>query len=204
METERGDAIDILAFMVDQSLSYGQLDTGSHALLCNECQDKRRAADSSTQYCCSNCFEKVKRIAESVKEIIGNESSSSEHDDVSDIDRQMRSDVIDALIRSHEFALEVKRSSLSARTWLNSIGCSTVESVDKYKIDSNQALDDVASRARLRSAELSIATKEGEIIRLNEELTKCRAEIGRLKSSHGAQVCFASVTFSHDLLSIIA
>ena len=203
METERGDAIDILAFMVDQSLSYGQLDIGSHALLCNECQDKRRATDSCTQYCCRNCFEKVKLIAESVQEIIDNESSSSEHD-VSGIDRQMISDVIAALIRSHEFALEVKRSSLSARTWLNSIGCSTVESVDKYKIDCNQALDDVASRARLRSAELSIATKEGEIIRLNEELTKCRAEIGQLKSSHGAQVCFASVTFFHDLLSIIA
>ena len=200
METERGDAIDILAFMVDQSLSYGQLDNGYHALLCNECQDKRRATDSCTQYCCSNCFEKVKRIAESVQEIIGKETSSI---DVSDIDRQMIPDVIDVLIRSHQFALEVKRASLSARTWLNSIGCSTVGSVDKYKIDGNQALDDVASRARLRSAELSIATKEGEIIRLNEELTKCRAEIGQLKSSHGAQVRFDSVTFSHERLSII-
>ena len=200
METERGDAIDILAFIVDQSLSYGQLDNGYHALLCNECQDKRRATDSCTQYCCSNCFEKVKRIAESVQEIIGKETSSI---DVSDIDRQMIPDVIDVLIRSHQFALEVKRASLSARTWLNSIGCSTVGSVDKYKIDGNQALDDVASRARLRSAELSIATKEGEIIRLNEELTKCRAEIGQLKSSHGAQVRFDSVTFSHERLSII-
>ncbi len=183
--------------MVDQSLSVGQVDCGSHVLLCNKCQDSTREVDSSIQYCCSDCLSKVQRIAKAVKEI-GEEPSSVEHD-APDIDQQMRSDVIDALLRSHAFALEVKRSSISARKWLRSIGFLTLESDDSCKIDGNQALGDVALRACLHSSEISVSTKEGEIIRLNEELSKCRTEIGRLKSSLGAQVCYMILyIFSND------
>lgn len=171
--------------MVELSLKAAPFDTGSSVLLCNKCQHDREV-NSSVQNCCSECFAKLKRIAKTENET-GEKSSSSDRD-VLDIDQQMKSDAIDALLRSFEFALEVKRSSLSAKKWLNSIGWIT-EGVDNNNIDDILALDDIPLRARLRSAELSLSNKEGDLVRLNEELSKCRAEIGRLKSSHGAQVC---------------
>ena len=185
--------------MVDKSLSVGPLDCGSHALLCNKCRDTREVDSSIPSSCCSDCLSNVQRIAKLLKEIC-EESSSIEHD-APDINQQMRSDVIDALLRSHVFALEMKRYSLSAKQWLDSIGFSTLESDGSCKIDGNQALGDVALRVCLRSSELSTTTKEGEIIRLNEELSKCRAEIGRLKSSRGAQVCCDSL-YSFQMTSI--
>jgi hypothetical protein len=169
--------------MVEQSLNAGKNESWPRVSFCQKCQENPEI--ESTQHSCSDCFVKVKRIANSIKEI-GEEALSGER--INGFDQQARSDAIDILLRSHEFALEMMRSSLSASNWLQSIGCSTMESVDNFTLDDNHALDDFALRARLRSAEQSVLTKEGEISRLNDELTKCRAEIGRLKSSGGAQV----------------
>ena len=185
--------------MVEQSLRTGLHKSGSRFLLCNKCQEEQDV-QSSDQYSCSDCLEKVKNIANSMKEIV-EESSNGEQS--AEFNQQMRSDAIDALLHSYEFALESKRSSLSAQKWLKSIGWATMESVGNVEFECNQALDGVALRARLRSAELTLSTKEGEIIRLNEELAKCRAEIGRLKSSSGAQVCLIFVYMKSYLLSLV-
>jgi len=49
-------------------------------------------------------------------------------------------------------------------------------------------MDIVALRAMLRSSELKAKEKEDMALRLNEELSKCRAEIGRLKTASRAEV----------------
>lgn len=49
-------------------------------------------------------------------------------------------------------------------------------------------MDIIAMRAMLRSAELKAKEKEDMAIRLNEELSKCRAEIGRLQTASRAEV----------------
>lgn len=49
-------------------------------------------------------------------------------------------------------------------------------------------MDIVALRAMLHSAELKAKEKEDTALRLNEELSKCRAEIGRLKTATRAEV----------------
>lgn len=49
-------------------------------------------------------------------------------------------------------------------------------------------IDIVALRAMLHSAELKAKEKEDAAIRLNEELSKCRAEIGRLKTASRTEV----------------
>ena len=49
-------------------------------------------------------------------------------------------------------------------------------------------MDIVALRAMLHSAELKAKEKEDMALRLNEELSQCRAEIGRLKTASRAEV----------------
>jgi len=73
----------------------------------------------------------------------------------------------------------------------------TRKSVDK--------MDIVALRAMFHSAELKAKEKEEAALRLNEELSKCRAEIGRLKTASRAEVSSylytkdATRTVSHAL-----
>jgi len=135
---------------------------------------------------CNDCLVKMKLIANSMKEISADSSSENEQ---SSNDQVVRSMAIDTLLHSYEFALALKQSSLSANKWLESIGWTkndiTISDNDETEEYTNQSsdLDVVALRARLHSAENTIESKHGEFERLNEELSKCRAEIGRLKSS---------------------
>jgi hypothetical protein len=52
----------------------------------------------------------------------------------------------------------------------------------------------VALRAMLHSAELKAKEKEDMALRLNEELSQCRAEIGRLKTESRAEVSGLLIT----------
>jgi len=188
IETERGDAIELLACMVKQTLNFDEMESKvSHEFLCEIC---RETPDSS----CEDCLEKVKLIANSIKEI----STDSSDDEQSPVfNRQITSDVVDTLLRSYEFALEAKQSSLSANKWLASIGCAENKNIVSDEIDGcNESLNGVATRARLHSAEYTISSKQGEISRLNEELSNCRAEIGRLKSSSRSQPQHHPITMS--------
>lgn len=165
LEMERGDAINLLACMVEHLSNFEH----------KEIEGYYDDLES----------DKLKLIASSIKEISAvmidvNAGPSGEQPIT--VNHQMRSDFIDTLLLSHEFALEAKRSSQSANKWLQSIGCS------KTDITSNQhaVIYDVecfALRARLNVAENSLSCKQEEICRLNEELSSCRSEIGRLKSS---------------------
>ena len=123
----------------------------------------------------------MKFIATSLKDL----HVSEDEQPSSGLSQQMISDVIDALLQSHEFAFQSKRNALSSNKWLESIGCAKNDTGEE-PFDSD--LNVVALKAKLNSAECEMLAKREEISRLNEELANCRAEIGRLKSSR-TQVC---------------
>jgi hypothetical protein len=138
-------------------------------------------------------LDKVKVIADSMKEISAivndTEMSSVVHNtaefngEAFACNHQIRSEIIDTLLRSHEFALEAKRSCQSAKKWLQSIGRTKTEILNSKQSQMNGSSEYDTLRARLSSAEHSLSCKQDEISRLNEELSTCRSEIGRLKSS---------------------
>ena len=161
---ERGDAINLLACMVEHLLSYER----------KECDGSRDGIE----------LDKAKLITDSMKEIsaAANDTNSESNGEQSIAsDHRMRSDVIDTLLRSHEFALEAKRSSQSANKWLQSIGWTKTEIASNQNLIHSPEFD--ALKARLDAAENSASFKQEEISRLNKELSCCRSEIGRLMSS---------------------
>eukprot|EP00977_Amphora_coffeiformis_P005460 scaffold1162_cov170-Amphora_coffeaeformis.AAC.18 len=111
--------------------------------------------------------------------------------------------LLDRLIRSHEYALEMSRASQSAASWLKSIGrgadaeddgkdsakkkdSATVSKPDGTE-KTNDPIDMVTARALVHSSQKELAAKTKQMESLNEELAKCRAEIGRLKTQQQQQ-----------------
>lgn len=182
---ERGDAIDLLVCMVEQALNFDPVENkGSRDVLCEKCQVEYDNRPSSRYNICGDCLEKMKIIVNSTG------ADASETGQSPPFNEQLRTRAVATLLRSHEFVLELKRSSLSANKWLESIGRTKNGNADSDGADGgpNQSLEVVALRARLNSAENTISNKDNELMRLNEELSKCRAEIGRLNLSL-TQVC---------------
>lgn len=115
--------------------------------------------------------------------------------------------VLEQLVRSHEYALEMRRASQSAMSWLKSIDREekpikkknanldpnlstlamagqdgTPQKLSDPTESGDEGMDALTSKAMLHAAQLE-AKEKGELAdRLNEELAKCRAEIGRLQS----------------------
>jgi len=113
-------------------------------------------------------MEKVTHVANSLKDI--NAKSASDDND-EPIDHQTRSNVIDILLRSHEYVMKAKESSLSANEWLKSINDSKDDCINRD--------DDLISR--LQTAESNILSKQ-------EEISRLKMEIGRLESTARSEV----------------
>jgi len=134
-----------------------------------------------------------------------------------------RMKAVDDLLRSHTYALEMKRAAKSASVWLRSIGRSEglcdddVNFVYTPRQPTNEAatfrsqtfanqpevevrdisqsvnnMDMLAFKAMIHSSEQRAKEKDEQVLRLNEELSKCRAEIGRLKSTSRSKEIFTS------------
>ncbi|KAL9186995.1 hypothetical protein ACHAXT_010715 [Thalassiosira profunda] len=173
LEVEREDAIDLLSCLVEQSLDFNPMDECLDAFFCDECQQTPHKEQPFSG--CDGCIEKL--------------STSLKGISVGSSEREMTSDAVDALFRSHEFALEVRRSCVSAKKWLQSIGSAqSYRSGDVQDSERNRRIDAAALRAQLHSVEDVTLSREEEIRRLNEELSKCRAEIGRLNSSQSSKL----------------
>ena len=69
---------------------------------------------------------------------------------------------------------------------------------DQESEQKNAKMESVALKALLRSPELKATEREELAIRLNEELSECRAGIGRLKTAARAEVSVASVPCLHS------
>jgi hypothetical protein len=164
-------------------------------------------------------------LAEAVKMIrmisrdYGNSQSGSTNDGTA---HEARMKAIDELLRSHTYAVEMKRAAKSASAWLKSIGrpgssegSAGVADGDEGRVEpddigqvkdgrevnqsageeqesSTERMDVVSLKAMLHSAQLKAEEKEEQARRLNEELSKCRAEIGRLRSASRAETVFQS------------
>ena len=120
----------------------------------------------------------------------------------------------------------MKRASVSASTWLKSIGrgqgtsnqepSASVEesegdkptklSKDLKTVDTGKT-DDIADKmemltlkATLHSAQIELTETKQQNSRLNEELSKCRAEIGRIKSISRTDVSITILLFFSGVL----
>ena len=109
---------------------------------------------------------------------------------------------LDYLMRSHEYAMEMSRASQSAAAWLKSIGRDTnkkdnsnakdkLGSVDLLTASAgtkkNDPMDLASMKALWRTAQKELEAKSSQMEELNQELAKCRAEIGRLKTQQHQQ-----------------
>ena len=136
---------------------------------------------------------------------------SQEHDDVAR-QHSRRMEILDELFKSHAYAVEMKRAASSASTWLKSIGRGQTGSNYNFlgdddkirggeptttimnaigaknndqKLNSNKTIDKMEMmtlKATLHSTQLALTETKQVNTNLNEELSKCRAEIGRMKS----------------------
>lgn len=120
--------------------------------------------------------------------------------------RQRRAEILQELVKSHAYAIEMKRASSSASTWLKSIGrgqstskhailgededesrtistdTTEVKSSEKNACNMPDKMEMMTLKATLHRAQMELTETKKFNSMLNEELSKCRAEIGRMKS----------------------
>ena len=179
--------------------------------------------------------ETIDAVVEALRKRSGAEFTPTERKDKgmtppSEPDHEMIVHVLDELRRSHIYAHEMKRASLSASAWLRSIGHSASSSEGMYyqvsqgstKTGARQAagereggvehssgdsnndtVDLLTVKAMLHQVQIEAREKEAEAKRLNEELSKCRAEIGRLKSESRSKVHTMKLVILNGILSRI-
>jgi hypothetical protein len=103
--------------------------------------------------------------------------------------------VLDELEASYEYAKEMKQAALSASSWLNSNDASDFEtSVQNSSIPQNVTIDQLKSLNESLQRQLSAQYDVNE--KLNEDLSFCRAEIGRLKSPMNYNAVDVSIHWS--------
>jgi hypothetical protein len=147
---------------------------------------------------------------------------SGEEGDSSRGSHSARMTALDELLRSHAYALEMKRAALSASAWLNSIGrlstdrtgdsstgkdqptSANAHSSSPQEIEAaggqasgegshvmNRSADKMellSMKAQLHTSQMEAKEKTAVAKKLNEELSHCRAEIGRLRSAYRSEV----------------
>jgi hypothetical protein len=157
-------------------------------------------------------------------------------------DRKRRIAVLDELMKSHQYAVEMKRAAVSASTWLKSIGRGQQEvnrssngmnaeiHVDDVLLKENRVafslkqtslgemrqengnlsesgakkVEMLTLKAMLHNAQLQLSETRQANENLNEELSKCRAEIGRLKTmTRNEHVNRSILDDSHDTESSV-
>ena len=132
------------------------------------------------------------------------DNTASSHDEKRNL-CQRKIELLQDLVRSRVYAVEMKRASASASSWLKSIGRgqstrkldilgdndrngkdersrNSTSKLGTNKSNSTNEMEILTMQATLRRSQSELtATKEINTM-LNEELSKCRAEIGRMKS----------------------
>ena len=167
LEIEREDALDILACLVERGITFKQGD---------QAETEKDSSDNQNSSSVSQTVEELKAL------IAADDKESQPH-------RQQLA-ALEELTRSHEYALEMRRASQSAMSWLKSIGrTAREETVPVLKDgeqtageDASEGIDLLTAKARMHAAQMELQEKTEYADRLNEELAQCRAEIGRLRS----------------------
>lgn len=173
LDVEREDALDILSCLVERGVRFKGVD---------------RVLDSipQEQMDVSAAVQVLKKLAR-----------STDCGDTSMRDTCLRA--LDEMVASHEYAHEMRRASLSASSWLRSIGRTSADTPsqnDPPQFDLQQdpagTIDLLTARAMLHSTRMELEEKSKVASRLDAELAKCRAEIGRLRSSNSIGASFNS------------
>ena len=195
IEIEREDALDILSCLVERGISLQPSDEE----LSPEATTAKEVKDTKGDFV--NGDKPSPLVSSAIKEFKVLSRTGAEEEEA----HSQRMLALDELIRSHEYALEMRRASQSALSWLKSIDrsqgsaeaarvtmkaqndVSTMATVGNMSLDSatssSGSIDLLTAKAMLHSAQLEAKEKAELSDRLNEELAKCRAEIGRLRSS---------------------
>ena len=237
IEHERDDALDILACLVERSLAFhnhiNQTNmeiTFEKSLHAAESKSTGKISPQSSPHspktpglskeipqhlARSTSFSSTLNAAvEALQMISLNHEKNLLPDKESDLtpNHSSRMKALDNLVRSHTYALEMKRAALGASKWLDTIRNEKRnverEAVSRFfspqtnitnmerkefnekGISENKIM--IELRLRLIEAEKKNLEMEENKQRLDDELSKCRAEIGRLKSSTRAEVLFTS------------
>eukprot|EP00980_Cylindrotheca_fusiformis_P028014 scaffold22575_cov141-Cylindrotheca_fusiformis.AAC.45 len=182
IETEREDALDILACLVERGAEQQQ-------------EERDLPASGESESLITNVSEELQKW--------------KNEQDNSDENFSIRIAVLEELLRSHAYAGEMKRAAHSASTWLKSIGRSTTSAVDLKEVkvedsdeaqegagegkteedgrgddnDSSLKMEMATLKAMLHTAQMELKEKAEANQKLDMELSKCRAEIGRLRSA---------------------
>ena len=173
----------------------GTDDLHKQSLRCRSCQIEH-SNGSVVHDNCSTCIETMKSIAESIKAVIsGSEGSLETSIDEPKYDNEAQCTAIDFLMRTYQHALLREQSTLLAREWLESTEVERNESSSDATAHMNEA-----NEKCLETAQLTVLRKQEEISRLNNELSKCRTEIGRLKS-HSLEQKIPTLTINKSMLS---
>ncbi|CAJ1945605.1 unnamed protein product [Cylindrotheca closterium] len=195
IETEREDALDILACLVERAVE----------------QEEERSDSSSNDQ--DTAIAKLSEALKVAKK--GSMKSEGAKDDgESKIDEETKTceegmsiqpNVLDFLLKSHSYASEMMQATKSASSWLHSIGRGTshpaviMESKEEdgettsgeEKSEEDESSVNEGSlrlqistiKAMLHSAKAELKAKSETNEKLDAELSKCRAEIGRLKTA---------------------
>ncbi|KAL3929957.1 MAG: hypothetical protein SGBAC_011980 [Bacillariaceae sp.] len=194
IETEREDALDILACLVERGVE--QTDAGS-----DSSSDDQNSVIVKLSEGLKGSKEQTKKSKETKAE---EESESGEELKTCDETMSIQPDVLELLLKSHSYASEMRQATKSASSWLQSIGRRTRTStatLGNKEEDEQPALGEEKSeeaegsanegslrlqlstlKAMLHSAQTELKEKSEANEKFDAELSKCRAEIGRLKS----------------------
>ena len=246
IETERDDALNILACLVEQGNAYwntstkiqnidpasinlhnhDDLDTGgkSSDLNKNSAAKEEKTGEGISQTprvdpndnlnnnrseSDSDLHELIEDFKAWIQEHDDENNQSTDNGTSKRYQWQRRMEILQDLVKSHAYAVEMKRASTSASTWLKSIGrgqsaskheilgnveelqlkatkisadATEVESCKKNESTTTNKMETLTLKATLHSAQLELTETKQVNLMLNEELSKCRAEIGRMKS----------------------
>eukprot|EP00538_Stauroneis_constricta_P012586 CAMPEP_0119570894 /NCGR_PEP_ID=MMETSP1352-20130426/43845_1 /TAXON_ID=265584 /ORGANISM="Stauroneis constricta, Strain CCMP1120" /LENGTH=1450 /DNA_ID=CAMNT_0007620571 /DNA_START=222 /DNA_END=4574 /DNA_ORIENTATION=- len=230
VEIEREDALDILACLVERGVSLERNQKSKPKKQPQQQQQQREEKqgsmdddgeeddsddDDDEDDEDDNTVVKELREDEQVEDVIDEIKKEIETLKDSNPDRHAaRITAIDVLSRSHSYAMEMKRASLSASTWLKSIGKSEdsdsvrTKTINEQKeggqasgeVNANQSSVDkieiTTLKALLHTAQLEAKEKALQADKLNAELSKCRAEIGRLQSAAKVETMVLTTTRS--------
>lgn len=229
MDVEREDALDILACLVQRGVTaWHDDDTTTTTTNAAASKDKvgngRESSDMST--------DAESLVATLMEELRESSTKDDKDGNGSTTSRAKQIEALDELIKSHSYALEMRRAALSAAGWLKSIGPGSSASfsddpkksplpaessssrvgqaagedaasakqppnTNKRSASPDYKMELLTLKARFRSMEQELRDKNEMASKLNEELSKCRAEIGRLQIATRPEVSL--ITFRQTM-----
>jgi hypothetical protein len=183
-DIEREDALDLLSLFVERSVDFHENIT---ALAPDKSENEEESASTGTKMTVDHlkkCVDALRVVSER-DDVEGKNDLHPSHKD--------RMYVLDLLVNTHTYGMEMKQAALSASTWLNAIGRTGKTEVTRESFNFSSSVKCISEdqmmqmnsgelRSLIKAAHTQLVEKNELNERLNNELSDCRAEIGRLKS----------------------